>query len=579
MHRIACPQPMPTKTNITQRRKGAKKFGGRLFAPLRLCVMSSSVGRIATCVVLPAIAGLAVGLAAQAEPPVKDSTGPDVQDVLLLGPLEPIRLRLRIEIDGVPFRTAWRESFDRMFDQFDADHDGRLSPDQASQIAALFGRAAAPGSGAAKTAIPAAMMRDDGLARDEVRGLVEQSAPLLSLRQRLSSRGAGPALVPLLDSDGDGRLSRDELRAAEASLHCRDFNDDQLITEQELLAGPQTTVSNAAGDSGVAEGSVILLTSALDAAAVAEILLARYDRNRDGELAGRAPAEILAAEGGLAALDADGNGSLTRAELRGFLDLAPDADLPFVLGGASPGRKRGDAAPRFRLRRKLDGGFRLHVGSSEVDFRRNNRDPAKDDNRPRLRDYDGDSNGFLDADEFMNVPDRPDFAIVDMDGDKKISDTEFERFFQQRARAGAMQLVLEATDQGSDLFRTLDRNFDRVLTPRELHTAADLLATEDRDGDGYLGGAEMSYNLTLELSRGGSRAAENALVGLRGSPVPQVKADRKGPAWFLKMDRNRDGDVSLLEFLGPRETFAKLDADADGLLSADEVAKLEPAAK
>jgi hypothetical protein len=86
-------------------------------------------------VVLPA--GFVAGrLVAGAEPPANDPTGADtqsdVQDVLLLGPLEPIRLRLRIEIDGVPFRAAWREAFDRLFDQFDADHDGRLIPDQAA---------------------------------------------------------------------------------------------------------------------------------------------------------------------------------------------------------------------------------------------------------------------------------------------------------------------------------------------------------------------------------------------------------------------------------------------------------------
>ena len=492
---------------------------------------------------------------------------PDVQDLLILGPLEPIRLRLRIEIDGVPFRTAWREAVNRLFDQFDSDHDGQLTPDQAVQVAAIFSRAAAPVTPPPKPPT-AGMMRAVNLTREQLQKQLEQTAPPLSLRQRLASRGAGPALIPLLDTDGDGRLSRAELSSAEQSLHCRDFNDDQLITEQELLAGPSLSAPGEAGNPAAGE-SVILLTSALDAAAVAEILLARYDRNRDGALSLRPPAEILSSDGGLAPLDTDSDQSLTRSELRGFLELPLDAELPFALGSGST-RRRADAAPRYRLRRKLDGGYRIHVGASEIDFRRNNRDPAKDDNRPRLRDYDADTNDYLDANEFMNVPDRLDFAVVDLDHDGKISSAEFDAFVQQRARAGSVQLVLEATDQGSDLFTSLDRNFDRVLTPRELHLAPALLATEDRDGDGFLGGAEMSYNMVLELSRGRPRAAQNAMLNLRGSAEPQVKADRKGPAWFLKMDRNRDGDVSLLEFLGSRRVFAELDKDGDGLLSAEE---------
>ena len=37
------------------------------------------------------------------------------------------------------------------------------------------------------------------------------------------------------------------------------------------------------------------------------------------------------------------------------------------------------------------------------------------------------------------------------------------------------------------------------------------------------------------------------------------------------MDRNRDGDLSRREFLGPLETFADFDEDEDGLISVDEV--------
>ena len=48
------------------------------------------------------------------------------------------------------------------------------------------------------------------------------------------------------------------------------------------------------------------------------------------------------------------------------------------------------------------------------------------------------------------------------------------------------------------------------------------------------------------------------------------------------MDRNRDGDVSRREFLGPRDQFDRLDRDNDGLIDADEAraamaAKAKPA--
>jgi hypothetical protein len=49
----------------------------------------------------------------------------------------------------------------------------------------------------------------------------------------------------------------------------------------------------------------------------------------------------------------------------------------------------------------------------------------------------------------------------------------------------------------------------------------------------------------------------------------------KGPAWFQKMDRNKDGDVSRREWLGTPEEFKEIDEDGDGLISVEEAIKYE----
>ena len=52
-----------------------------------------------------------------------------------------------------------------------------------------------------------------------------------------------------------------------------------------------------------------------------------------------------------------------------------------------------------------------------------------------------------------------------------------------------------------------------------------------------------------------------------------------GPAWFTKMDRNGDGDVSRGEFLGSKDDFDKLDANKDGLIGLDEAQAFEQKAR
>ncbi len=63
--------------------------------------------------------------------------------------------------------------------------------------------------------------------------------------------------------------------------------------------------------------------------------------------------------------------------------------------------------------------------------------------------------------------------------------------------------------------------------------------------------------------------------GLRVA-APAFPQPPSAPTWFLKMDRNRDGDLSPREFLGPSGVFTAYDADADGLISPAEARRSSP---
>ena len=77
----------------------------------------------------------------------------------------------------------------------------------------------------------------------------------------------------------------------------------------------------------------------------------------------------------------------------------------------------------------------------------------------------------------------------------------------------------------------------------------------------------------MTIGRGQLTGIGHVAFARRGHGVPGRRSrPPTGPTWFRKMDRNRDGDVSRREFLGPRGEFDRLDRDHDGLIDPAEAA-------
>jgi Ca2+-binding EF-hand superfamily protein len=553
--------------------------------------------------------------------------GPDVHDFVFLAEARPVLLRMHVRVDGKSVRQAWKGFVKHLFAYLDVNGDGVLDKAEAERVPSAEqvrgGLLVGLGGGNRPSLAELDTDKDGKVSLAELASYYRKKG-LVPFRVEADASGATAALAffgvaaepsvtevseaifAQLDADKDGKLTQKELARAPEVLLRLDTDEDELITARELVPNPKSARGGAAAAMRMmarpgrgSSGNKLLV--AVDPPGQAPADLVRLFKERYAPKKGWFAAKKLGRkelgldEATFRRLDANGDGVLDDKELAGFVKRPADLELLVRLesgearvevvkakGGTCPLAGKVKAAGALALldlgktRAELLGDEEEGYGAGPLDG------IVRQQYLAQFRGADKDGNGYLDAKEAKASPVyRNLFKAMDRDGDGKLYEKEVLAYLDQitklQERAMAACVSLTVSDQSRGLFALLDVNRDGRLSVREMRGAAGLLKELDRSGKGYLTRADLPHNYRLAVRRGqdlgGQVAAIKVLYG--GSYRKKVKESAKGPLWFRKMDRNRDGDVSRKEFLFGEELFKKIDTDGDGLISLEEAQKAE----
>jgi Ca2+-binding EF-hand superfamily protein len=543
------------------------------------------------------------------ERPAEDLS--DVQDLLFMGDRGPVKIRLRLRVDGQPFSAAWDAYMQSLFAYADRDGNGFLDEQEAKLVpsSSFLGALMAGGLSLQTTQVVASFKELDSDGNGKV--------TLVEMKNYFRSVGHGPvqlhvtpaegtsqaltdALFKALDQNHDGKLSKEEIERAEESLRPLDINEEELIVPDRLVPSPAlygmappAPASNPTRAKSRVSDFVLLEPGEL-LEKKATYLLSHYGKGADKVVT---RPDIGLEKALFDKLDTNHDGKLEASELAHWFEKQQDLEIRIQLStGADLGKdaKPADAAlglvpshkgvlPNgFEVNTTLEGSLTLKLANAFVEMQHEGVPATKFAavhrfHMQQFRGLRGDEKHVTFEQAKNNVFLAGLFPLADRDGNGQLTEEELEAFFKVHSKGTLCFTTVSLSDHGYGLFELLDTNHDNRLSPRELKAAWKVLEPWDANKDGLISQNELPRQFQVTFSQGPKMG--NATFAVVGAPRNRfdtiASTSKKGPIWFRKMDRNGDGDVSRREFLGSDEDFRRIDADGDGLISVEEAEKAD----